>query len=129
MDILRRGSLAFASGCFGVILFYLVLRAGIASGLVNAPPPALKFLTSKAFLYRSIVWGGIWGFAFMIPLFAGKWWLRGLLVGLAASAVAIFVFRGGAIPPLPQLVTILVLNMVCWGMTAAFWYDKVVKGG
>jgi len=129
MDVLRRGSLAFASGCFGVILFYLVLRGGIAAGLVKPPEAALKFLTSKEFLYRTIVWGGIWGFAFMVPFLKGKWWLRGLLVGLAASAVAIFVFGSGSIPPLPQLASILILNMVCWGMTAAFWHDKVVRAG
>jgi hypothetical protein len=129
MDVFRRLSLAFASGCFGVILFYLVLRGGLEAGLLKPPEAALKFLTSKAFLYRSVVWGGIWGFAFMIPFLKGKWWLRGPVVGLAASLVAIFVFGGGAIPPVTRLIAILLLNMGFWGLTAAFWHDKVVKAG
>ena len=128
MDVLRRGSLAFASGCFGVILFYLVLRAGIASGLVNPPEAALKFLTSKAFLYRSVVWGGIWGFAFMIPFLKGKWWLRGPIVGAAATLVAIFVFRGGQ-ADLTFVIGAVILNVLCWGLTSAFWHDKVVRAG
>ncbi|MEJ2119333.1 MAG: hypothetical protein P8Z76_01250 [Alphaproteobacteria bacterium] len=128
MTILRRGSLAFASGAFGVILFYLVLRGGLAAGLLNPPEPALKLLTSKAFLYRSVVWGGIWGFAFMIPFLTGKWWLRGPIVGIAATLVAIFVFRGGQ-ADLTFVIGAVILNVVCWGLTAAFWYDRVVKGG
>jgi len=128
MDILRRGSLAFASGCFGVILFYLVFRAGIASGMIKPPEAALKLLTSKLFLYRSVVWGGIWGFAFMIPFLKGKWWLRGPIVGAAATLVAIFVFRGGQ-ADLTFVIGAVILNVICWGMTAAYWYDKVVKGG
>jgi hypothetical protein len=129
MDVLRRLSLAFASGCFGVLLFYVAIRAGLAAGLINPPEAALKFLTSKAFLYRQVVWGGIWGFAFMIPFLKGKWWLRGPIVGFVASLAAIFVFGSGAIPPAPRLIAILVLNMGFWGLTAAFWHDKAVKAG
>ena len=128
MDILRRGSLAFAAGAFGVILFYLVMQAGIGAGIMKPTGKALEFLTSKLFLYRSVVWGGIWGFAFMIPFLKGKWWLRGPIVGAAATLVAIFVFRGGQ-ADLTFVIGAVVLNVVCWGLTAAFWYDKVVKGG
>jgi hypothetical protein len=75
-----------------------------------------------------VVWGGIWGFAFMIPFLTGKWWLRGPIVGIAATLVAIFVFRGGQ-ADLTFVIGAVILNVVCWGLTAAFWYDRVVKGG
>ena len=128
MDVLRRLSLAFASGCFGVLLFYVALRAGLEAGIIKPPAQALKFLTSKEFLYKQVVWGGIWGFAFFIPFLKGKWWARGLIVGLAATLVAIFVFQK-AVPPVQIIIGALVLNMVFWGLTAAFWHDKVVKAG
>ena len=128
MDVLRRLSLAFASGCFGVLLFYVALRAGLEAGIIKPPAQALKFLTSKEFLYKQVVWGGIWGFVFFIPFLKGKWWARGLIVGLAATLVAIFVFQK-TMPPPQFIVGALVLNMVFWGLTAAFWHDKVVKAG
>jgi hypothetical protein len=126
MDILKRLSLAFAAGCFGVLFFYAAFRAGLEAGLLKPPPPAFKFLASKAFFYKQVVWGGIWGLAFIIPVLKGKWWLRGLIVGFAATMVAFFVFRGG-LPPVPVIVAGLVLNMVFWGLAAAYWNDKVLK--
>lgn len=128
MDGFKRLSFAFASGCFGVLIFYAAFRAGMEAGLIKAPPPAMKYLSSKAFFYRQMVWGGIWGFAFMIPILTGRWWLRGLIVGLAATAVAIFVFRT-SVPPIPFIIVALVLNMIFWGLSAAFWHDKVLKAG
>jgi len=126
MDLLRQLSWAFVSGCVGVLLFYAAFRIGIEAGVIKAPAPALKFLTSKGFFYKQVVWGGIWGLAFVIPVLSGKWWLRGLIVGLAATLVAIFVFRQ-TLPPAPVIAIGLVLNMVFWGLAAAFWHDKVMK--
>ena len=64
------------------------------------------------------MWGGVWGFAFVIPVLDGKmWWARGLIVGLAGLArVAFFIFRA-APPQLPFIIigTILVLNIVLLG--------------
>ena len=53
------------------------------------------------------------------------WWLRGLIVGLLAALALLFIFQP-ALPPVPMIVGILVLNMVFWGLTAALWHDKVM---
>lgn len=129
MEWLRRLSSAFVAGCVGVIIFYIAFRIGIAAGLIKAPEPAMQFLTSKEFFYRQTVWGGIWGFLFVVPLLGARlWWARGLIVGLLASLAALFIFRP-ELPPLPQVINTLVLNMVFWGIPAAFWHDKVMAGG
>jgi hypothetical protein len=129
MDILRRLSWAFVAGCIGAIALYVGVTLLLRSGFGNIPAQQAAYLGSKAFLYRSIVWGGIWGFAFVIPFLAGKWWARGLLVGLAATLVSFFVFRGGLPADVKEIIAAAVLNMVFWGLAAAFWHDKVMTRG
>lgn len=124
MDWLRRLSHAFVAGCAGVVVFYIAIRIAMMAGLM--PEAAMKFLASKEFFYRQTVWGGIWGFLFVVPVLGARlWWARGLIVGLLASLAALFYFRA-ELPPMQQIVTVLVLNMVFWGLAAAFWHDKVL---
>lgn len=125
MDWLRRLSWAFVAGCVGVIVFYIGLRLALATGIMSPPEQALAVITSKAFLYQKITWGGIWGFLFAAPVLARMWWLRGLIVGLLATLAALFIFQP-TLPPLPLIVVAAVLNMVFWGLSAAFWHDKVM---
>jgi hypothetical protein len=37
-------------------------------------------------LYFRVVWGGLWGFLFMLPLVRGHWWLRRIILSLGPSA-------------------------------------------
>lgn len=124
MALLKRLSLAFAAGALGAVVLYAVVRIGVAAGLMGSGGGRF---TSLGFLYKQMVWGGIWGFAFLIPLLVGKWWARGLLVGLAASLVAMFVFMPSPPRDVRIIGTVLVLNMVFWGLAAAYWNDKVLK--
>ena len=126
MDFAKKLSLAFAAGCVGTMVFYAGLRLGMAVGVIKGPPGVMTTLASLGFLYKQIVWGGIWGFAFVIPVLTKMWWARGLIVGLLASLAAFFIFRP-APPPLPFIIIALVLNMGFWGLAAAYWNDKVLK--
>ena len=129
MDWLRRLSWAFAAGCVGVIGFYIGLRLSIEAGIIKGPEPMMTMLTSKGFFYSRLTWGGIWGFLFAVPLLTGKWWwLRGLIVGFLATLVAILVFQP-QVPPVAQIISMLVLNMVFYGLVAGFWHDKVMFQG
>ena len=128
MDWPRRLCWAFVAGCVGTIGFFIGIRIGMASGLVAPPPPVMEFLASKEFFYRQVVWGGVWGLLFVVPFLSGMWWLRGLIVGGLATLAAIFIFRP-EVPPLPLIVTMVVLNAGFWGITAGFWHDKVMLGG
>lgn len=64
----RQLSLVFASGCFGGVLNAVVVwlfgRAELTAELGVKIAPAL----TPAYLYQRMVWGGIWGFLFLIPL-------------------------------------------------------------
>lgn len=128
--IFRVVSLVFAAGCAGGLANSLALwflgQAGITTALGVKLAPAL----TPPWLYPRLVWGGIWGGLFLIPLFRNSVLLRGLLYSLGPSFVQLFVVfpaRGkgamglelGALTPL----FVLFFNAV-WGVTAAFWLTR-----
>ena len=92
MDWLKRLSSAFAAGCVGGIVLYIVLRFALAAGIVSPPEQVLAMVHGAAFPYQTVTWGGAWGFLFTVPLFMGMWWLRGIIVGLLVALIALFVF-------------------------------------
>jgi hypothetical protein len=129
----RRATLAFASGALGGlanrIFVWLIGALGITAALgVKISPPL-----AKEWIYSGIVWGGLWGFVFLIP-WRQSWWVRGLAADVATSLVLMVYFfaqnpnvglfglgLGGLTP-----VVVLVANGV-WGLLAAYWYDCVLS--
>jgi hypothetical protein len=127
-SIFRTFSLVFAAGCVGAVanslIVYLFGDLGINAALGVKIAPSL----TAAWLYPRIVWGGLWGFLFLLPVFRSSLLARGLLFSLGPSLVMFFVVfplkakKGmfglelGSITP----VLVLFFNAV-WGVTAAIW--------
>ena len=127
-SIFRTFSLVFAAGCVGAVanslIVYLFGDLGINAALGVKIAPSL----TAAWLYPRIVWGGLWGFLFLLPIFRSSLLARGLLFSLGPSLVMFFVVfplkakKGmfglelGSITP----VLVLFFNAV-WGVTAAIW--------
>ncbi|MEN8195746.1 MAG: hypothetical protein ABFS30_04430 [Pseudomonadota bacterium] len=120
MAILRNLSLAFAAGCAGVVVFYIILAILGQAGVAPKPP-------FPAFYYKQTVWGGIWALAFVLPILNKQWWLRGIILGVLASLAAVFIFAPALLDaPARRLIMVFVLNAI-WGVAAAAWYHKVLK--
>jgi hypothetical protein len=127
-SLVRNLTLVFASGCFGGLMNSLILwlfgRAGIPAELNVRLAPDL----TPAWLYPRLVWGGIWGFLFILPIFRNQPFAQGLFFSLWPSIVQLFIvfpYHGGAGLlglKLGMLTPVFVLffNAV-WGLTAAFW--------
>ncbi|MFH0965359.1 MAG: hypothetical protein V2A58_15270 [Planctomycetota bacterium] len=125
---LKKASLAFASGCFAAIALTFVvwgLRklafSASAAGKFAAVFPALG-------VYRRVVWGGIWGFLFVLPALRGSILLRGVLFGLAPAVVHLFYVlpyrldKGMLGLEMGQLTPIFVIVMgLAWGVLCALW--------
>jgi hypothetical protein len=125
---LKRLSLVFASGCFGALLnstaLWLFGRAGITAELGVKLAPGF----TPAWLYPRLVWGGIWGILFLLPLAQNRPFQQGLLLSLGPTIVQLFVVfpyqlnKGmmgldlGTLTPL----FVLFFNAV-WGIAAALW--------
>jgi hypothetical protein len=124
MAIFRQLTLGFGAGAFGACILALVAfvlaQLKIPELVGASSPPA-----DKAFLYRLIVWGGIWGLLLVVPVMNRAWWLKGIIIGLLATAALALYFA----PPLQQgsatqIVYIVVLNSI-WGLAAGAWWAFV----
>lgn len=127
-SFIRRLSLVFAAGALGALVnsaaLWLCGKYGVTSQLGVKLAPAL----TPAWLYPRLVWGGIWGILFLLPLAQNRPFLQGLLISLGPTLVQLFVIfpyelnKGmmgldlGNLTPL----FVLIFNAV-WGVSAALW--------
>jgi hypothetical protein len=120
-------SLVYAAGTVGGLInslaVWLLGSSGITTALgVHIAPPL-----SAAWLYPRLVWGGLWGFIFLIP-FRDSPILRGAIYSLGPTLVQLFIVfplkdgKGmmgiglGALTPL----VVITANAV-WGVVASYW--------
>jgi len=109
---LRPAAIYFAAGALGGFAVTLTVwclgRLGVAEALGLPIAPALE----KTTIYRQMVWGGLWGLVFLLPVRIERWWLRGLVMTLF-PVLAVFLYfapmRGGQY---------FVLH---WGIVAPFY--------
>ena len=133
-SLAKKLSLVFAAGCLGGLLNSLAVWIfgviGITSALgVKIAPPL-----SAPWLYPRLVWGGIWGLLFLLPLMQKRFLYRGLIYSLGPTIVQLFIvfpmkaskgvmgFDLGLLTPL----FVFVFNAI-WGLTAAIWLRWVNK--
>ena len=127
---MRNLSLVFVAGCWGALwnslAVWLCGLLGIAAALGVHIAPAL----TPAFLYPRLVWGGLWGLLFLLPM--GRWSFpaRGLLFSLGPTLVQLFVvfpltahkgvlgLQLGSLTPL-----MVVFYNAIWGYAAGWWLN------
>lgn len=137
----RKISLYFAAGAAGGIAYMFFLWGFGALGITQFLNVDLVYKLTPELFYTCLGMGGIGGFLFFIPVFSKNRLQRGLITGLIAAAIALFVlmpmdaergitgfvraFSGetgmlglhkGAMAP----VLIIIFNCV-WGITASLW--------
>ena len=126
-QFLDRASMSFAAGAFGALVASLAIWAAGAYHLTARLGIGIAPGLTANWLCPRIVWGGAWGFLFMLPMVRGHWWLRGIILSLALSAFQVlYVFPHetgagllglglGALTP----VFVLAANAI-WGLSAAW---------
>lgn len=128
MGYVKSVSLVFSAGCMGGLTNSLAVwffgKIGLTGALGVSIAPAL----SPLWLYPRVVWGGIWGFLFLIPFLKGKLYLKGFIYSIGPTLVQLFIIfpvranKGimglelGAMTPL----FVVIFNAI-WGITASFW--------
>lgn len=127
MEVARSLSLFFAAGALGGLANALLVWVCGHTGLTQALGVAIAPELTPPLLYQRIVWGGIWGFLFTLPLGVSSVVRRGLLLSLAPTACQLFVVfpragRGMLGLELGALTPVLVLSFNgVWGVVAAWW--------
>ena len=80
----------FAAGCLGAlansITVWLFGHFGITSSMGVSIAPSL----SPNWLYPRVVWGGIWGLLFTLPMLQSRLLLKGAVLSLFPTAVQLF---------------------------------------
>lgn len=88
---MKRLLIVFAAGCFGALanslLVWLSGDLGITKSIGVSMAPSLR----ANWLYPRIVWGGIWGLAFLFPVLKSRPFAKGTLLSLLPTAVQLFV--------------------------------------
>lgn len=81
----------FAAGCLGAlansIAVWLFGYLGITSLFGVSISPAL----SPGWLYPRLVWGGLWGLLFVLPILKSRILYKGAVLSLLPTAVQLFV--------------------------------------
>ena len=88
----RKMLIVFAAGCLGALVnsiaLWLAGRHGVTQALGVAIAPGL----SPHWLYPRIVWGGLWGFFFLIAWHDSRPVIKGLCLSLFPSAAQLLYF-------------------------------------
>jgi hypothetical protein len=133
-NFFKKLSLFFSAGSLGgfvnSLFVWLFGILGITSAFGVEIAPAL----TKSWLYPRIVWGGLWGFLFLLPFFRGSYFFRGLLFSLGPTLVQLFIVfpiqagKGLMGVDLGNLTPLFVLffNAV-WGLATVIWL-KFIQG-
>jgi predicted membrane protein len=127
-------TIGFTSGAIGGIANVLFLSIIALLGLQSFVDPG-NLTTFKAFLYKQMVWGGLWGIIMAIVYMPKNWILRGIIFGLITAAVVLFYLlpsKGLGIAGLEKGINIpfLVLGAdLTWGIVTSFlvsyFYSKI----
>lgn len=127
-DLARAASSAFAAGCIGGLANSIAVWGMGKMGLTAAMGVQIKPAWTPAWLYPRLVWGGLWGFLFLLPWMQDSFLGRGVIYSLAPTLVVLFIvfpmqakkgamgLQLGTLTPLFALI----VNAI-WGIAAAGW--------
>jgi hypothetical protein len=132
LKALRRISLCFAAGVFGALINSLLVWFLGSKGIPQHFGVAIAPKWSLHFLYPRMVWGGLWGFVFLLPILRSGFWVgvfsRGVFFSLLPTlfqllyAFPVLQGKGTFGLSLGKLVPVFVFFYnVAWGLAAALW--------
>ncbi len=81
----------FAAGCMGGLAYGIIMWGFGEYGITRSAGVSMAPTLKAAWLYPKIVWGGIWGLLFLLPLYKSNIFLKGLVLGLIPAAIQLFV--------------------------------------
>lgn len=127
-NLAKKLSLVFSAGCIGGLLNSLAVWISGEIGIASAFGVKIAPQLSASWLYPRIVWGGIWGLLFLLPLMEKRFLFRGFILSLGPTIVQLFVVfpikagKGVMGLDLGLLTPLLVIFFnVIWGVTASIW--------
>lgn len=133
MRAIRNISAAFTGGALGAFIdsfnIWFMGKVGI-SDLIGI---SMKPEFSPPWLYKRMIWGGIWMLLLLLPYMKNRIVLKGIVASLIPSAMMLFLIlpsmgKGmfgldfGTLMPL----VVVGLNFI-YGIFASYWYTQATK--
>lgn len=81
----------FGAGCLGALVNSLAVWFSGDYGITEFFGVSISPALTANWLYPRIVWGGIWGFLFILPVFNSKPFSKGTLLSLFPTIVQLFI--------------------------------------
>jgi hypothetical protein len=123
---LKKVLIFFAAGCLGALANSISLWLLGHFGITHAVNIAIAPKLTPMWLYPRIVWGGLWGLAFILPMLDSKLLLKGSFLSIFPTLVQLFVVfpyqahKGLAGLELGLFTPLLVISLNwVWGVTTA----------
>jgi len=131
--MIRKVSGAFTGGAIGGLVDSIAIWVLGKLGITGLLGVTMRPDFTAPWLYRRIVWGGIWMLLLLLPLWQKRTVLRGCLFSLFPSAMMLFMVfpnmgKGllgigfGSLTPM----VVIGLNFI-YGIVAAFWFEATVS--
>ena len=132
MTILRKLSAAFTGGALGALLdSFNIWFMGVV-GISDLIGITMKPQFTAPWVYKRMIWGGIWMLLLLIPVWRGKTIRRGMVFSLVPSAMMLFMVlpsmgKGmlglgfGTLMP----VVVIGLNFI-YGIFASLWFENTI---
>lgn len=129
----RRLALVYTAGTAGGLVNSLVVWLFGLLGITTALGVAITPDLTAQWLYPRLVWGGLWGLVFMLPVVERRWWYTGFILSLLPTAAQLFWFfpqhtpHGLAGLELGLLTPLFVLGFnAVWGWVTALTLRAIV---
>ena len=131
--MIRKVSGAFTGGAIGGLVDSIAIWVLGKLGITGLLGVTMRPDFTAPWLYRRMVWGGIWMLLLLLPLWQNRTVLRGCLFSLFPSAMMLFIVlpsmgKGllgigfGTLTPM----VVIGLNFI-YGIVAAFWFEATVS--
>ena len=88
---MKNALVVFAAGCLGALIQCVVMWLFTRYGITHSLHVNLPGSISAGWLYPRIVWGGLWGFLFLLPILTSSVFARSFVLALIPAGVQLFV--------------------------------------
>ncbi len=81
----------FGAGCLGALVMCVVMWLCSRHGITQSLGVAIGGSIAPQWMYPRLIWGGLWGLLFLLPIFASSLLARSFVLALIPTLVQLFV--------------------------------------
>jgi hypothetical protein len=88
---MKNALVVFAAGCLGGLAMCILMWGFTQYGITHSLGVRISGSVAPQWMYPRIVWGGLWGLLFLLPILSGSLLARSFLICLFPTLIQLFV--------------------------------------